>query len=51
MYTHVYLQMFQFLECFITHIAGIWTLPSMYTQMYLQMFLLPECLITHITGI
>jgi len=38
-------------ECFIAHITGIWTLPSMSMTMYLQMFTLLECSITHITGI
>jgi len=51
MYTMMYLQIFQFPECFITNITAIWTLPSMYTLMYLQRTFVNEFFITHITAI
>jgi len=33
MYMLMYIHMFQMLECFTTHITGIWTLPIMYMLM------------------
>ena len=50
MYTLMYLQATWVPECFITHITGKWTFPSMYMLMYLQMSKLLECSITHITA-
>jgi len=51
MYTLMYLQVTSIAECFIAHIAAIWTLPTMYMLMYLQNSYMPESFITHITGI
>jgi len=38
MYTMMYFQNIQSLECFLTHITAIWTFPSMYKLMYIQIF-------------
>jgi hypothetical protein len=46
----MYFQIFQELECLITHITAIWTIPCMNTKMYLQTTFVTECYITHITA-
>jgi len=51
MYMMMSLQVPSIAECFIAHIAAIWTLSSMYTLMYIQTTCVPECFMTHSTGI
>jgi hypothetical protein len=51
MYKSMYLQIFQFLEPFITHTTSISRLSSMYTLMYFQTSCLTESFITLITTI
>ena len=47
----VFLQATLVIECFITHITGIWTLVTMDMLVLPQVTRVIECFITHITGI
>jgi hypothetical protein len=49
MYTLMYLQNACVPECFMTHTAAKWTLPSMY-MMSLQATCIAECFIAHISN-